>query len=219
MATEPTKLPEWASSGSAAITEPSEAKKDLGWIAEKPPHEYFNWLLNLIYQWVEFFKLIGVPIGSVLFWHKSLTGVPSLSGQWVECNGQTLSDVESPLDGQVIPDINGDARFIRGAATSGTTQANQNKSHTHTSPVTGTGSVDVKIKNALVGVWARILGGDAKTHAAGSQFTDISGSAGATDLEVLATDIASALTVTLGTSGGTESRPDNIGMVAIMRVK
>jgi len=44
-----------------------------------------------------------VPVGSILPWAKSLTGVPSLisGGFFVECNGQTLSDAESPLDGQV----------------------------------------------------------------------------------------------------------------------
>jgi hypothetical protein len=37
----------WAGGGSANLVEPSSAKKDLGWLgAEKPPHEYFNWLMN-----------------------------------------------------------------------------------------------------------------------------------------------------------------------------
>ncbi len=72
-----------------------------------------------------------VPIGTILPWAKSLTGVPALDDRFVECNGQTLSDAESLLDGQVIPNLNGDAtgaalsdgqkyqRFLRGDTTSG----------------------------------------------------------------------------------------------------
>jgi hypothetical protein len=61
-----------------------------------------------------------VPIGIVLPWFKDLPGVPALGDNFVECNGQVLSDPESPLDGQVMPDINtGAARFIRGGVTSG----------------------------------------------------------------------------------------------------
>lgn len=51
MATKPTKQPEWASGGGAAITEPSSGKKSLGWVAEKPPHQFFNWLQNIVYKW------------------------------------------------------------------------------------------------------------------------------------------------------------------------
>src|SRR5260221_10162312 len=47
----PSSLPRWADSG-GAITEPSSGKKDVGWVAEKPPYQYFNWLLNLIYTWL-----------------------------------------------------------------------------------------------------------------------------------------------------------------------
>ena len=46
----PTKLPRWATTGS--VTEPTEAKKDSGWLAaEKPPAQFFNWLFNIINQW------------------------------------------------------------------------------------------------------------------------------------------------------------------------
>ena len=37
-------LPRFATGGSADVTEPTESKKDLGWVAEKPPHEIMNWL-------------------------------------------------------------------------------------------------------------------------------------------------------------------------------
>jgi hypothetical protein len=87
-----------------------------------------------------------VPIGAILPWAKTITGVPALlSTSFVECNGQTLSDAGSLLNGQVIPNLNGAAggaalsdgqkyqRFLRGAATSGGSGgANQaNLAHTH----------------------------------------------------------------------------------------
>jgi hypothetical protein len=64
----------------------------------------------------------AVPIGAVLPWFKDIPGVPALPSCFVECNGQTLNDPESLLDGQLMPDINtGAARFIRGGANSGAT--------------------------------------------------------------------------------------------------
>ncbi len=79
-----------------------------------------------------------VPIGGIIAWHKSMTGgTPSLpaTGEWVECNGQTLGTVGSAYDNQVIPNLNGAAggadspgqaakvaMFLRGGVTSGTGQ-------------------------------------------------------------------------------------------------
>ena len=45
--------------------------------------------------------------------------VPPLPWGWVECNGQTLNDADSPLDGLAIPDLNGERMFLRGGETSG----------------------------------------------------------------------------------------------------
>jgi hypothetical protein len=61
-----------------------------------------------------------VPVGVVLPWFKDIPGVPALGENFVECNGQVLNDPESPLDGQVMPDINtGTQRFLRGGLASG----------------------------------------------------------------------------------------------------
>ncbi len=66
----------------------------------------------------------AAPIGSVKAWLKNFPGVPVLTAQWAECNGQVLNDVQSPLNGQALPDLNGGAgiqRFLRGAMASGGT--------------------------------------------------------------------------------------------------
>jgi len=62
-----------------------------------------------------------VPIGAVVAWLKSLTGTPALPAEYVECNGQTISDGASPFNGQTIPNLNGTNQFLRGNSTSGGT--------------------------------------------------------------------------------------------------
>ncbi len=52
--TRPTKDAEFASSG-AAIVEPIPTKKQLGWIAEKMPHQWLNWLHNTYWLWQIYF--------------------------------------------------------------------------------------------------------------------------------------------------------------------
>jgi hypothetical protein len=81
-----------------------------------------------------------LPIGIIVGWPKSLSGVPSLPGTWVECNGQVLSDGASPLDGQTIPDLNHAQAFLRGALTSG--GMGGATSHGHTVDLTGASAGD-----------------------------------------------------------------------------
>jgi len=64
------------------------------------------------------------PIGAYSGWMKSFTNVPTLATQlrteWVEVNGATISDVESPLNGVTLPDLNAaNYIFTRGQDTSG----------------------------------------------------------------------------------------------------
>lgn len=89
------------------------------------------------------------PVGTILAWHKSLAGTPSLpgTGEWVECNGQTLADAQSPYNGGVIPNLNGNAggadspgqtakvaMFLRGGLTSGIGQQDAFQGHWHYGP-------------------------------------------------------------------------------------
>jgi hypothetical protein len=74
-------------------------------------------------------------IGSVFAYLKSYTNTPVLPTDLAECNGQTLSDAESPFNGQVLPNLNGttdnDKRFLRGSTTSGTTGGAAGANHNH----------------------------------------------------------------------------------------
>ena len=76
-------------------------------------------------------------IGAVVAWLKSLTGVPqTLPAGWVELDGSTISDADSPLNGETLPNLQGTGantqRFLRGSTTSGSIGGVDSISHTHT---------------------------------------------------------------------------------------
>lgn len=78
----PTDSMEWASSG-AAIVEPLEAKKDIGWlVGEKPPAQYFNWWMNNAYLWQQYFEEITEGTAG---------SVPTLSGM-IGINFQSVTN-------------------------------------------------------------------------------------------------------------------------------
>lgn len=75
-----------------------------------------------------------VPIGAIIAWHPDLPGVPSLTEDWAECNGQVITEQKhpgSPLVNTTLPDLNGDARFLRGGRSSGELQEEEVGSHRH----------------------------------------------------------------------------------------
>ncbi len=88
-----------------------------------------------------------VPVGGMVAWLKDLSGTPALPTNFAECNGQTISDPESPFNGVTLPDLNG--KFLVGSTLSGTEGGASTHSHTGTtvpgsssmSTFTGTGSV------------------------------------------------------------------------------
>jgi hypothetical protein len=63
MATKPTNKPRFATGAGADVTEPSSGKKDSGWInLEFPPHDQFNWLHELTYDWIFYWDAIITPV-------------------------------------------------------------------------------------------------------------------------------------------------------------
>lgn len=156
-----------------------------------------------------------VPIGFIGFWHKNLTGVPDLPDGWVECNGQVLSDPDSPLNGQTIPNLNGDATgadspnlsrkeqmFLRGGVTSGTGQdfAIENITGSFTNR---RGSSSTLIQSAT---------GAMSRSAAGSD-TTVTSDATTQTVETITFDASTVVNT------DTETRPCNMTAVIIMRVK
>lgn len=177
---------------------------------------------------------LEIPIGGMIWWHKNGVGVPQiLPYGWVTCGGQVLSDPESLMDGQTIPNINGANKFIRGSVTSGDIQSNQNKTHTHTG---GAHTHDINF----------YTGNPNQTHTHSFKSYPAPGSPDLNDVtaeqdDAVSTNYNTQTTTTesqahvhlvdgtsdsggvvstgTGTADGTEARPDNISMIAIMRVK
>jgi hypothetical protein len=83
-------------------------------------------------------KVFEIPVGTIMAWDKTLSGV-SLPDGWVECNGQTLSDTDSPLNQKKIPNLNGYSggakAFLRGNTASNTFSGVD--THTHSVSVNG----------------------------------------------------------------------------------
>jgi len=99
-----------------------------------------------------------VPIGGVVAWLKSFPNTPSLPDGFIECNGQLLTDPNSPYEGRTIPNLNGAStgtqRFLRGSTVSGVTGGSE--THTHAMP-----------QNTSAGV----AGGDSASHDANTGAT------------------------------------------------
>ena len=60
-------------------------------------------------------------VGDVVWKHISMTGYPAnnITAYFMICSGGTISDTESILNGQAVPDLTGTNSFIRGNTTSG----------------------------------------------------------------------------------------------------
>jgi hypothetical protein len=81
--------------------------------------------------------LAGLPLGAILPFHASMSGAGTLPDFYIECNGQTITDGDSPFYGLNAPSLNGttdaDKRFLRGNSASGTTGGSE--THYHDPPI------------------------------------------------------------------------------------
>jgi len=83
-------------------------------------------------------QVVIPPVGAIIAWAKTIAGVPqTLPAGWRLCNGSTINDAESPMNGEDVPDLNG-GEFLRGAETSGATGGSETMAHTHTGTASGT---------------------------------------------------------------------------------
>lgn len=111
-------------------------------------------------------------------------------GDWVECNGQTIDDSDSPYNGATVPDLNSEVesglkgRFLRGHTKSGEKEDDEFRSHKH----------DVKLTDLA-------YAGHDKIHD-----VDRSGDSDVKESETTNT-------------GGDETRPYNYSVVFIIRIK
>ncbi len=135
-----------------------------------------------------------VPIGTIVAWHKDLAaGVPALPTNWKECDGSAVTDPASPLNGVSVPNLNGDARFLRGGAVSGALQASMYQDHSHYRNPDGFGEYLVTTLAGTVSLAPNPGGIFSPT-------TNLTGSA-------------------VGGNFGSETRPINMSVVWIIRIK
>lgn len=91
MAQKPLLYPEWASQDvrdpktqQYNVVEPPEERKDIGWIIEKPPRQWFNWLFRTIYDWILW-----------LDQQESLNTVSNASGAGLYTNDNSIITIEA----------------------------------------------------------------------------------------------------------------------------
>lgn len=155
---------------------------------------------------------IAPPVGSIVAWHPAMFpgSPPSLPSGWARCDGQLLSDAQSPLNGRTLPNLNGQHLFLRGATSSGTVQDDRMQTHRHldsghqhgfTRPrwfsfETANGEYIYNPESAAAD------GQTSTTHTGHAQLGDPVDSNGAATVR-----------------HGDETRPKNMGVVWIMRVR
>lgn len=74
-----------------------------------------NWLKLGLWRRHRDTTFTRIPIGGLMPSLHALYGTPLPYG-WVACNGQVLVDADSPINGETIPDLNGEAATVIGAA-------------------------------------------------------------------------------------------------------
>ncbi len=187
----------------------------------------------------------GDPIGSIEAFHKSMPATPTLPWGWVECNGQVLADAESPYNGQTMPLLNSNGQFLRGSAVSGVMQTESVGPHAHTGTTTTDGSHNhtgstgsVNSTNGRVVPWDDNLASNQMDATTTSQLNNTPPGGGGfpwggfgtvgnfiTTIDQLdhthaiSTDGSHNHTFTTNTNTGTETRPANMSVVWIIRVK
>ena len=191
----------------------------------------------------------GVPTGTIFPFAGAETNIP---GGYLECDGSqkssstysalstllgsTYNNGQTPSSGNFfLPDLRG--QFIRGwdhgagvdsGRTRGSTQTDNNKSHTHTvasSSITNSGGdhghairpIRLNQNNGAVNVTL----GSGQSYNVGYANSDNQGNITANNAVKnsgnFASSITSTLALSLNTSGTTESRPKNVAMIYIIK--
>jgi hypothetical protein len=137
-----------------------------------------------------------VPVGSIIAWHETPDNVTLDKSQvgpgerWMRCNNQEVTDKDSPFYKQRLPDLNGAKRFLRGGKSSGHPEPSMVKQHQHKAP---TGRVYTIYRQ----------GGNEGIHGPRGSLT-FDGKDSTGDMK---------------SGGGNETRPINMAVVWIIRVK
>lgn len=106
MATKPSSLPLWATTG-ADVAEPTTGRKQLGWVhGESPTAQEMNWLDNLIYQWLLYLSDGALSGNHSVAGTFSTTGAATLGAAVTATGTITANGGVTVPSGQTL-DVNG----------------------------------------------------------------------------------------------------------------
>lgn len=166
-------------------------------------------------------SVLRIPVGSIVAWHLDLPGTPALPPGWATCDGQMITDPDSPYFGQSVPDLNGEGRYLRGGLLSGMMQddatavnglnvtVNSAGTHSHTMGSAGT---HTHSRTDVGGI-----GGTRGFAAAGNQSGSTSTSAAGAHTHGI--NPAGDHTHTASLAGDAETRPVTMSVVWIIRTR
>lgn len=155
------------------------------------------------------------PVGAIIAWIPStvIAGIPVLPANWAICDGSTVNDDESPIDGATLPDLR--AHFLRGTGTHGS--RNKANGNAYAGP-----SLGAFVNDKIQGHYHAASG-----TTTALAFTGSTGTGGTAP--VLPSFVTGAVTVTVssptndGTNGvprtGDETIPTSYGVYWIIRIK
>jgi len=176
--------------------------------------------------------LSTLPLGSIIAWHKTLVDtkmpVNDFPPGWVPCDGQTINDPESILNGERVPDLNGQgggkSLFLRGGAVSGNlqddmmqTHAHQDAGHTHVD--TGHYHVLDAVDNSTTGQTRGFIVNPTGVLVTPEISTANSSARLQTSPAQIGDPVDSATPNTQPARTGGETRPANMSVIWIMKIK
>lgn len=166
-------------------------------------------------------RVKGAPVGSIVAWHPDLPGTPALPPDWMPCDGQLVTDSDSPYLGQLLPDLNGEGRYLRGALFSGVMQDDSTAANGLSAATLDAGAHSHSMGSAGAHSHSRTnVGGIGSTRGfagAGNQSGTTSTSTAGSHTHSLGSAPNHTHTVVL--SGDAETRPITMSVVWIMRIK
>jgi hypothetical protein len=162
-----------------------------------------------------------VPIGAIVAWHPDLGGTPFLPPGWIPCDGQMVEDPDSPYFGELVPDLNGEARYLRGGLLSGVMQDDATAVNGLSVTVNAAGTHSHGMGSAGTHTHSRTdVGGIGSTRgfaAAGNQSGTTSTSAAGAHTHSISP--AGDHIHTTALTGDSETRPTTMTVVWIIRIR
>lgn len=163
----------------------------------------------------------SAPVGSIVAWHTDLPGTPGLARGWEPCDGQLVTDPDSSYMGQLLPNLNGEGRYLRGGMFSGLLQDDATAANGLAASSGVAGNHSHSMGSAGLHVHSRTdvsgIGSTRGFAAAGNDSGATSTSSSGLHTHSLST--AGDHTHPVSLAGDSETRPITMSVVWIIRVK